>query len=621
MDEEAVINKEEFTIDDESNSYLNQQKLLVLAQLDAALILPPNPYTEICTNDKSIIKHSSVDVKTNSRPDSASNHKGELGNITNSLDTMLLSISIGQDTQKSEETLSNLTAAEMNVSKCTRQYDNGLCEVSVTDSKCEVAIQHDKESCKTNVSLNNYEGKIQHEKGPCNVNVSINNHEGTIEFDEGASEVNKTVSDQEGTIAHTKGPSEASGQDTEMDAARQEQNNYWPALKFTFDSPVMALDYKEEYSAPNVNFTKGCKWSPDGSCLLVGSDDCKLRLLNLPAPVVQREFQSESWFMEESKKYAKAAITVQERELIYDFAWFPLMQSNDPRTCCFAVTCRDQPVHLWDAWNGNLICSYHSYDHLDQLVAAYSVGFSEDGSQLVCGFSKCLRVFHTSRPGRHFESIDAKGQPGIISCMAFNPQLPSVFAAGSYLGTLGLYNLQSNSLFCRLEGCQGGVTHIQFSADGTQLFSGTRKNDEILCWDIRNLGQILCAYRRKVSTNQRMYFDLEPQLNSFLVSGNTEGQVLKWDLGQSNEGTSTYEDIPMLLPSSAFTAHKDCTNGISIHPYYPILATSSGQRHFPEPVSECDSDSSSESEVPKQLFTWKKIVHECSVKLWWLGGL
>lgn len=28
-------------------------------------------------------------------------------------------------------------------------------------------------------------------------------------------------------------------------------------------------------------------------------------------------------------------------------------------------------------------------------------------------------------------------QPGIISCMSFNPQLPSIFAAGSYLGSIG----------------------------------------------------------------------------------------------------------------------------------------------------------------------------------------
>lgn len=39
----------------------------------------------------------------------------------------------------------------------------------------------------------------------------------------------------------------------------------------------------------------------------------------------------------------------------------------------------------------------------------------------------------------------------------------------------GLYNTQRNNLFMRLDGCSGGVTHVQFSADGTKLFSGSRK--------------------------------------------------------------------------------------------------------------------------------------------------
>jgi len=32
----------------------------------------------------------------------------------------------------------------------------------------------------------------------------------------------------------------------------------------------------------------------------------------------------------------------------------------------------------------------------------------------------------------------------------------------------------------------------------------------ILCWDIRNLGELLCTYRRNVDTNQRIYFDFDP---------------------------------------------------------------------------------------------------------------
>ncbi|XP_071543489.1 telomerase Cajal body protein 1 [Panulirus ornatus] len=434
--------------------------------------------------------------------------------------------------------------------------------------------------------------------------LNTNHPECTLsKLDNGVCEANDRVSDFKASVT------------------MKDDNRYLPSASFKFDCPILALNYEEEFKTPQGNFTKGCKWSPDGSCLLVGSEDCKLRLLSLPTAVVNGEFQRESWFMEECKTYSKAAVTIHERELIYDYAWYPFMHSDDHRTCCFAVTCRDHPVHLWDSWTGQLICSYPSYDHLDQLVAAYSVSLNLDGSKIFCGFNKCIRVFQTNRPGRYFDKIDTKGHPGIISCMAFNPQLPTVFAAGSYLGSLGLYNSQNNNLFCRMEGCLGGVTHIQFSADGTKLFSGTRKNNEILCWDMRNIGKILCGYRREVSTNQRIYFDLEPQLCRYLISGSTKGQVLKWDLEPGSEIILEDDDVPIMLPSASFNAHKDCINGISVHPYYPVIATSSGQRHFPEPESESDSDNNSESEVERPLFTRKKIVQENTVKLWWLGGL
>lgn len=58
------------------------------------------------------------------------------------------------------------------------------------------------------------------------------------------------------------------------------------------------------------------------------------------------------------------------------------------------------------------------------------------------------------------------------------------------------------------------------------------------------------------------------------------------------------------------------------------MATSSGQRHVPEPVVdiEMDSDSSDsdleeirETKDTKPLFSWERIVQENTVKLWWLG--
>lgn len=408
------------------------------------------------------------------------------------------------------------------------------------------------------------------------------------------------------------------------DVLNDETVLYHPVRKrSTFQHPVMAMSYESEYKDPVNNFTKGCKWAPDGTCLLVASEDKKLRLFNLPSPVATGGFRDVAgWNEMEYQQYSPAAVTVQEGELIYDYVWYPAMTSSDPQTCCFAVTCRDHPVHLWDAWNGKMICNYASFDHLDEMVTARSISFNLDGTKLLCGFKKTIRVFNTARPGRQFQSIDSKGQPGIISCFAFHPQLPNIFAAGSYQGTIGIYNIDNKRMFCRLDGCQGGVTQLLFSNDGTKLFSGCRKDNEILCWDIRNPGQVLLSLERVVHTSQRVHFDIDPQNGEFLVSGSTNRNILTWDLkellSQPNKSTGagkfqkTSPAAPLYKPTMSFNAHNDAVTGVSMHPHYPILATSSGQRHFPEPISE-DSDSDEDHTQP--LFKRKKIESENNVKL------
>lgn len=50
--------------------------------------------------------------------------------------------------------------------------------------------------------------------------------------------------------------------------------------------------------------------------------------------------------------------------------------------------------------------------------------------------------------------------------------------------------------------------------------------------------------------------------------------------------------------------HKDCCNGVSLHPSLPIMATSSGQFHFKEEMV-------TNSEIP--------LTRENSITLWWHG--
>lgn len=328
--------------------------------------------------------------------------------------------------------------------------------------------------------------------------------------------------------------------------------------------------------------TRGCKWSPDGSCLLTNSDDCCLRIFNLPAVLCQQQIDWNE--VEEMVPVLKCS----ESGLIYDYAWFPGMNSTDPATCCFASTSTRNPVHLWDAYTGELRCSYRPYNHLDEPVAAHSIAFDSCGEKLYCGFDKMVRVFDVARPGRCFEerptNVKKMGQPGIISCFAFSPL--GVYAAGSYCKTVAVYSESDGVLQFILSGHHGGVTHLRFSPDGQQLYSGGRKDTEILCWDLRNLGKVLYCMKRTVTTHQRMYFELS-RCGNYLVSGNSNGIVTVWDL--QVEPLELDDCEPLKKPGLFFKAHDDCVNGVSLHPTLPVYATTSGQRKFPE-LSDDDSD-------------------------------
>ncbi|XP_072543513.1 telomerase Cajal body protein 1 [Salminus brasiliensis] len=374
-------------------------------------------------------------------------------------------------------------------------------------------------------------------------------------------------------------------------------------------NPQMLSGSWAEYTHTPENYLKGCKWAPDGSCILSNSADNVLRVYNLPP-----ELYSGSWDL---LSEMSPVLRMSEGDTIYDYCWFPKMSSLDPDTCFIASSSRDNPVHIWDAFYGDLRATFRPYNHLDELTAAHSLCFSPDGSQLYCGFEKTVRVFYTERPGRDCEErptvVKKQGQSGIISCLAFSPS-QAVYACGSYSRTVGLYSCEDGSLLALLpQRHNGGVTHLLFSPDGYHLYTGGRKDPEILCWDLRDPGRVLFSLPRTISTNQRIYFDLDPS-GRYLVSGDTVGVMSVWDmLTAPSDGN---EDV--LQPFLQFQAHRDCTNGISIHPFMPLVASCSGQRQFPWPDDSGGSGSESDED---RVMSSNGIREDNALMLWWAGPL
>ncbi|KAL1923912.1 uncharacterized protein VTP21DRAFT_6947 [Calcarisporiella thermophila] len=315
-------------------------------------------------------------------------------------------------------------------------------------------------------------------------------------------------------------------------------------------------------------FFKGLKWAPDGSCVLTSGNDNVLRTFECPASVYDH---NEEFPLEPT-------LSVRAAESIYDFTWYPMMSAYDPATCCFLAASRDHPLHLWDI-TGSVRCSYSVFDHCDQIVGPNSVAFNPDGTKIYCGYNNMIQIFDTLRPGRASGKWPTtptrrsrEGQKGVISCLNFNFD-GSLLAAGSYGCTIGLYDPNlSIPLVALLRGAVGGLTQVQFSPCGNYLFSASRKDSDVLCWDMRNTSEVVGWMQRKLETNQRMAFDIESS-GRWLITGDQDGHLLVYSLEELLRTQNP-------APSARMKAHEDAIGAVGFHPAGSLLATCSGQRLF-----------------------------------------
>ena len=130
------------------------------------------------------------------------------------------------------------------------------------------------------------------------------------------------------------------------------------------------------FRAQANNTLRGAIWSPDGLCLLTASEDKRLRLFELPENLQSEEGLAALDDEAESDASAEPAqqpelpnpLTVLEGDAVYDYTWFPGMDSSQPETCCFLSSSRDHPIRLWDAYTGTCRASYVAYNHLDDVT-------------------------------------------------------------------------------------------------------------------------------------------------------------------------------------------------------------------------------------------------------------
>ncbi len=353
---------------------------------------------------------------------------------------------------------------------------------------------------------------------------------------------------------------------------------------------------------------------------------------------------------EEEEVEISSSLCINVGEMVYDAAWYPVMNSWAPETCCVVATTRDHPVRLFDAYTGKLRASYRSYDRVDAVVAPKSLAFAPGGGTIYCGLKDAVHVFDVSRPGRDYSAFSTAtgGQPGIVSAIAFSPN-GRLYACGTFGGTVGLYDAGTGICFC-VTSTSSGVTHLKFGTEGDLLYVGGRGGggaSDILCFDVRAL-RLLFELPRAARTNQRMYFDLDYS-GKLLFTGDQMGNVVVYDTvsagltavaypsssslgsggsgggssssrgggasgrggkhcsgshGSTCGGTSSCcsggEGVVTTEPLYTAQLHSDSCNGISLHPHLPVLATASGQRRFSVQMSMASSASSSSCESSEE---------------------
>lgn len=328
--------------------------------------------------------------------------------------------------------------------------------------------------------------------------------------------------------------------------------------------------------------------------------------------------------------YSSPTLRAWPGDSVYDFLWNPNMDSRSPQSSWFLSTARANPVHLWDAYSGAVRASYSAYDHVDELTAALSLAVTPAAAvaagapqRIYAGFDKCIRIFEVDRPGRECVTMPTvrkagagggprarirlqqqprcTGQSGLISCMDLSGAHPSLLVAGSYNGSVGLYNLDAPptaALEHKIFVDSRGVSQVRFSVDGLYLFVGARRSPAISVFDMRNVSAPIALLQRANDTNLRLQFDVDSACGSrFLATGDSDGHVLLFDLGVPPDESG------VVAPALRQKVADEAINGVSMHPhfssYVPLIATCSGQRHFflsDDATSTDESASDSEAE-------------------------
>lgn len=275
---------------------------------------------------------------------------------------------------------------------------------------------------------------------------------------------------------------------------------------------------------------------------------------------------------------------------MYDYAWFPAMDSDLPETCAFASVCKHHPIHLWDAYESQRLRA--TYDVADERTMEPTWAIScvlTAAGRVYAGAKDVVRMWELERPGKQLKSWKMP-KLGIAACFVVQEE---VVVVGFYSGKVVGMQENGKPTFT-VNAHKRGVTRVKFSPCGQYLFAGGRMGDDVLAWDIRRLTEEpLWRVPRHARTNQRIDFDV--------VMSDVFGIVM--GTGHSDRDVASFWSVRGSSPSllGELCPHEatggPVVNGVSFFrqsekPKSLFVALATGQRakHTIASDSSCDED-------------------------------
>ena len=180
---------------------------------------------------------------------------------------------------------------------------------------------------------------------------------------------------------------------------------------------------------------------------------------------------------------------------MYDFCWYPRMNSMEPTTCwladlihmhsiminhgvhcslSFVTSCKDHPIQLWDAYSGERRTAYVPYSDMVK---------QGPDSRCACVYS-CIRKLETGK----LISISPSPPPSLSLPLCFSLTLSHLPLLSSFTHHI---NTQDEVI---------SPHSLAFSLDGGKIYSGFNKLIKVFdisrpgseCTTIRTYGQSLC---------------------------------------------------------------------------------------------------------------------------------